>query len=151
MRLNSTFIPSNANGAAQCASGIFPEAQIFVTTHSPLTALQQILRSWLCCEKALRGCLVKDPPDFSGFSVLEMLTDDRLFGTEGFRPQVSKALQKYYRLANKEKGSRSRQEMRALYSVSRKLMDAELSKEPESPLLQELQSLLSESTSFERD
>lgn len=74
---------------------VFPQVQLFATTHSPLVALDAVPDELVVLRRGHpRDSVVKEEavPDFSGYSAEDMLADERLFDTEIYAPGIAVAI-----------------------------------------------------------
>lgn len=79
-----------------------PGLQIFATTHSPLVTLGSEPRELVVLRRKEDEILLeKEIPDYRGFSVEDLLSDEDIFNTPVYSPQVSKLLVEYHSLLKK--------------------------------------------------
>ncbi|MEA2832528.1 MAG: hypothetical protein QOG66_730 [Methylobacteriaceae bacterium] len=122
-------------------SNLFPEAQIFATTHSPLTALGVHAEDLVALRKTEKGIERKpDVPNISDWSADDMLENERTFHTSVYGPDKRKAIRAYGRLMTQPKKERTAKQARQLAELAKKVAGARPSREV-SPLLQDLLAL----------
>jgi hypothetical protein len=122
-------------------STLFPDAQIFATTHSPLTALGVHAEELIALRKTERGIQRKpDVPDFTTWSASDMLENERTFNTSSYGPEIQRATARYQGLRALPKEKRSAKEDKELAKLARELAKARPPREV-SPLLKELMQL----------
>ncbi len=97
---------------------MMPRVQIIATTHSPLIALG-CARDDLVVLRSREDEVVREPqvPDYSGYSVADMLEDDRLFESDIYGPETQEQLSRYEALVRKGPGMRSAEEHEELISI----------------------------------
>jgi energy-coupling factor transporter ATP-binding protein EcfA2 len=120
-------------------SNLFPELQIFVTTHSPLVALGAFPEELVVLRRKRKYVYSEDfIPDFRGYSAEDMLVDERLFDTGVYSPDTNKKLTRYRKLAGVPKNKRTRAQIEELRLLARELRSQQLPEVRESPLAEEL-------------
>jgi len=120
-------------------SNLFPEVQIFVTTHSPLVALGAFPEELVVLRRKIKQVYAEDSvPDFRGYSAEDMLVDERLFDTGVYSPDTNKKLSRYRKLAGVPKNKRTRAQIQELRLLARELRSQQLPEVRESPLAEEL-------------
>ncbi len=120
-------------------SSLLPEMQIFATTHSPLVALGASPEELVVLRR--RGKYVESEefiPDFTGYSVEDMLVDSRLFDTDVYSPDTNKKLNQYRKLVSIPKSKRTPKQVQNLRTIARELRSMRLPEVWESPLAEEL-------------
>lgn len=123
-------------------SKLFPEMQIFTTTHSPLVALGAYAEELVVLQRKVKYVHSVDfVPDFAGYSAEDMLVDDRLFDTDVYSPETSKMLKRYRKLAAITKEQRTQTQVSELRALARKLKSQKLPEIRESALAVELRKL----------
>jgi hypothetical protein len=99
---------------------LLPNAQIIMTTHSPLVALGAQPEQLVVLHS--RGGRVEvDPnvPDYRAWSAEDMLTDDRLFDSSVYSPEMVKQLHTYEQLVQKPPADRTKDEERELAELAK--------------------------------
>ncbi|MGB1250071.1 MAG: AAA family ATPase [Candidatus Promineifilaceae bacterium] len=88
---------------------LFPNMQIIATTHSPLVALGVKPESVTVLQRDHDGKIVVGPtPDFSGYSVEDILEDDRIFNTKKiYTLETSRKRAEYHQLVKQPDHLRS--------------------------------------------
>jgi PAS domain-containing protein len=123
-------------------SELLPKMQIFVTTHSPLVALDAKPEELVVLRRDGDRVVAEDHvPDFSGYSAEDMLSDPRLFDTEVYGSETREKLSEYHALASVPKEERSPEQRRQLRSLATEISSLEGPREREnetSRLLKEL-------------
>ncbi len=103
--------------------GLLPKMQIIATTHSPLVALGADPADLLVLRRGPTNVVVDPSPrDYRGYTVEDMLTDDRLFDAPVMAPDAQKQLDDYQQLVAKGVEGRSPEEERALTDLSARLL-----------------------------
>jgi len=102
---------------------LLPEMQIIATTHSPLVALGADPADLLVLRKT-DGEVVVDPSprDYRGFTVEDMLSDDRLFDSPVMAPAAQEQLDRYQDLVAKGVSGRRPEEDEELVTLSAGLL-----------------------------
>lgn len=78
---------------------LLPEVQIIASTHSPLVALGAAPEELVALHRTPEGTVeVAAAPDFRLYSAEDMLTDDRLFATPPYSPEVNRKTEEYQEL-----------------------------------------------------
>jgi hypothetical protein len=124
-------------------SAALPEVQLFVTTHSPLVALDAKPEELV----ALRwegGQVVaeRSVPDFSGYSAEDMLADERLFDTNPYAPEMRETLSRYRSLAAIPKAERGAAQTRELRDLALDIEARPLPESREGDMVRELKRLI---------
>ena len=117
---------------------LWPELQIFGTTHSPLVALGASPGDLTVLHREGDRVRVKtDVPDFTRYSAQDVLIDERLFGAEIYGPDYQSEKAKYRTLAEIPKGKRTKQQADELSDVASRIRTRARPKKAESPFLKE--------------
>jgi len=99
-------------------SDLFPEMQIFATTHSPLVALDAAPEELIVLRREGDHVVVApEVPDYLGYSVEDMLSDPRLFDSEVYGTETREKLSRYRELAaipHEHRNPAQRSEIRGL-------------------------------------
>ena len=81
----------------------FPSLQIFATTHSPLVTLGSEPKELVVLRRQENEIILEsDIPDYRGFSVEDLLSDEDIFNTQIYSPTINKILKDYHKLLRKE-------------------------------------------------
>jgi len=120
-------------------SQLMPNAQLFITTHSPLAAMGAKPEEVVSLRRSAKGITSETPlPNFASYSVTEMLEDPRLFAASAHRPETQEAINRYRELTNIPKSKRTDPESKELSDLARRMIESNGSREKLSPLLTEL-------------
>jgi hypothetical protein len=120
---------------------LFPEAQIFMTTHSPLTTLGAKPGELVSLQKSgTRVKITADVPDFRDWSADDMLENERTFDSSVYGPEMDRSIARYKSLAARPAKERSAKEAKELQKLARELAASRPAEEV-SPLLKELMRL----------
>lgn len=122
-------------------SKLFEHMQLIATTHSPLATMGVDRREVVALRRD--GGSVDEAewlPDFTGFSVDEILEHDALFATEPYGPEARRTLARWRELASKEPTNRTQQQVEELRRVAEDFRNARPNDEP-SPFAQALEEL----------
>jgi predicted ATPase len=94
---------------------LFPKLQVIATTHSPLVALGSGSENVTTLKRDGKVVVaVEDLPDFTGYSVEDVIFDDRLFDTSPYSSETTEKLAQFKAIASKPPARRtSREKMRA--------------------------------------
>lgn len=122
---------------------LLPEVQIIATTHSPLVALGAQPEELISLQRMPSGAVEIVPsPDFSLYSVEDMLTDDRMFATAPFSENVNQKTERYRELVDIPNAQRGVKEVAELSHLARELSRAEDPDDPAVAAFEEVQSIL---------
>ena len=122
---------------------LWPEAQMFTSTHSPLVALGAAPDELVVLKRRGRNVVAHEcVRDFHGYSVEDMLSDPKLFDSDTYKPEVTKKLERYRKLASKSQSNRSTKEQRDLKMLASELAAQQIPEVRENPVLKELQKIL---------
>jgi hypothetical protein len=135
--------PSMQTSLLSRLSKLFPEVQLVATTHSPLLALGAELESVVVLKRN-RGRIRRETsvPDFTMYSVEDMLADPDIFDSMVHRPETNKTLTRYRELAAKSAVSRTTSEKKELKTLADKLSAQQLPQVHESAAAKKLNQLL---------
>ncbi|MFM9965067.1 MAG: AAA family ATPase [Planctomycetaceae bacterium] len=120
--------PALQEGVLRRFGRLWPEMQIFATTHSPLVALGAKPDEVVSLKR--RGASVSaiwPVPNFTAFTADDMLEEQRLFDTASMTPANTKELTAYQQLAAIPRAKRSKSQNAKL----KKLATAQLAGQPE--------------------
>jgi hypothetical protein len=131
--------PSMQTNILTHLSYLFPETQIFATTHSPLVALGA-KHEELVVLKRKRKYVYSDKyvPDFTGYSAEDMLVDERLFDTAVYSPETNKMLDRYHQLSAISRNKRTIEQTKELRLLAKELRSQNIPEIRESTLASEL-------------
>jgi len=122
---------------------LFPELQVIATTHSPLVALGADPRSVVVLKReGKRVVRESQVPDFTMYSVEDMLVDPDIFDSAVYRPETNAMLTRYRELAAKPTARRSAAEKKELKSIAEHLSALQIPEVHESPTVKKLNQLL---------
>ena len=122
-------------------SQLFGDMQLIATTHSPLTTLGVTPSEVVALRRVGPAItVVVGPPDFSEFSVDDVLVHPDLFATDPYGPDAARKLERWRELASKEPNERSRQQNAELLDIARDFQQAR-SDEERTPLERALEEL----------
>ena len=124
-------------------SKLMPHMQIFVTTHSPLVVLGASQNDLVALHRDGKFVTKEENPIFSGYSVEDMLVNDRLFGTEVNSPETNEMLKKYRKLIIIPKEKRTSSQIDELKSITKIINSFQPTDSQEDPVLNELNKLIS--------
>ena len=129
--LQSTIIPN--------LKLLFPNLQMFITTHSPMTALNVEPDELIVLKRdGFDVKQVKDVPDYYSYSSQDMLEDDNLFATVARRQEYLQIINRHEELQDIPKTERTTAQTREMKTLAQ---DVELRnpKQKKSPLAIELE------------
>ena len=122
---------------------LWPEAQVFTTTHSPLVTLGARPSEVVGLRRKGKQVTADQRlPEFSAYSVEDVLSDARLFDSDTYRPDVTEKLKRYRKLASKSRAARSAKEQRDLKELASQLAAQQIPEARENPVLKELAKVL---------
>lgn len=131
--------PSMQTNRLHQLSTLFPELQIFATTHSPMVALGANQDELVVLRRKRKYVQAeKYVPDFSGYSAEDMLVDDRLFDSPVYSPDINRKLSRYLKLTQIPQDMRSHEQVNELRELATGLAAQNLPEVRESPLAEEL-------------
>lgn len=131
--------PSMQTNRLQQLSDLFPELQIFATTHSPMVALGATPNELVVLRRKEKNVYAEEfVPDFTGYSAEDMLVDDRLFDSPVYSPDTNRKLSDYLTLKEIPPDERSPEQSMQLRKLATELSAQNLSEVRESPLAEEL-------------
>jgi len=124
-------------------SDLFPQMQIFATTHSPLVALdatpeELIVLRW----EGDQVVVAPEVPDYLGYSVEDMLSDPRLFDSEIYGTETREKLSRYRELAAIPKDERDADQRREIRSLAQEMRAFESLPEQENETSRVLKELM---------
>lgn len=134
--------PSMQMGILRNLSVLLPDVQIFSATHSSLIALGMEREELVVLKR--RGKIVKEVkniPDYSHFSAEDMLTDERLFEAEAFRPEHLEMVRLREDLKKIPKSKRTPKQKKNLLNVSTLLVEKNRPSVKESRILADIEKL----------
>ncbi len=124
-------------------SEVFPEMQIFATTHSPLVALDASPDELVVLQREGDEVVREENvPDFSGYSAEDMLQDERLFDTEVYAPEMREKLSRYHDLAAIPARTRGAGETRELRSLAFEIHEKPVPETRQDEMMRELKRLV---------
>lgn len=122
---------------------LFPDLQLIATTHSPLVALGADPESVVVLKRSgTRVVRDQDMPDFTTYSVEDMLSDPDTFDTPVYRPEVNTMLTRYHALSSKSKNERTSEESLELKTLVEHLSAQQIPAVYESPSIKKLEAIL---------
>ncbi len=122
---------------------LLPEVQIIATTHSPLVALGAQPEELIALHRMPTGEVqIVSAPDFRLYSAEDMLTDDRLFATPPYSPEVNRKTERYHDLVELPAEARGPRETAELSYLARDLTRPNLPEEAGSAAFEEVQNIL---------
>lgn len=140
--LEQHFHPSMQTSILLRLKELWPEMQVFGTTHSPLVTLGASPDDIVVLQREGKYVNNSEPvPNFSGFSVEDVLSNEDLFNTEVYEPETNKKLAEYKKLAKKPRGKLTSGEKGRLKVLANELRTQQLLLFEENPLITELQKL----------
>ncbi len=90
---------------------LFPDVQIFATTHSPLVSLSSKPNELVVLHREQRSVKKEQNiPDFTKYSAEDMLLDERLFDSDVYSPETNKKMKEYRDLLKIPKSKRKQGE-----------------------------------------
>ena len=124
-------------------SELLPMMQLFVTTHSPLVALDTSPDELVVLRRE-HGEVVQEEtvPDFSGYSAEDMLVDERLFDSQIYGPEMREKISRYEELAAIPRASRAASDTDELRSLAMEIREQELPPAKQSEATRELHRIL---------
>lgn len=131
--------PSMQTTMLRQLSELFPQMQVFATTHSPLVALGASPDELIALKRVGRWVYSEeDIPDFSGYSAEDMLVDDRLFETSAYSPDTDDKLARYKELAQIPIAKRSKAQVARLRRLAKELIPENVPEIRDCALVEEL-------------
>ncbi len=122
---------------------LLPHAQVIATTHSPLVALGAAPDELVVLKRRGRNVVAYESVrDFHRYSVEDLLSDPKLFDSDTYKPEVTKKLASYRKLASKPRSSRSAKEQSDLKKLGSELAAQQMPEARENRALKELQKLI---------
>jgi energy-coupling factor transporter ATP-binding protein EcfA2 len=100
---------------------MLPEVQLVATTHSPLTAMGAGSGSLVPLHRVGDKIEMKVAPSLAGYTMEDVLTDERLFHTPPYPAELAGRLEEHKRLALVEPGSRTQAQRERLASLTQGL------------------------------
>ena len=136
--------PSMQTGIMDRIGALLPKMQIIATTHSPLTALG-CKPGELVLLRREEDHVVADTnlPNFSGFSVEDLLSDSAFFDTAPYHPEVNQKLERYHKLLAIPPGERSQAQTATLTDLAVGLRASQYIAHQNDPLIKEIKDLKS--------
>lgn len=133
--------PSLQSGVLGRFGRLWPELQVFATTHSPLVALGAKPYEVVSLKRSgSRINAIWPVPNFSAFTADDMLEEQRLFDTFAMTPANAKELENYQQLVSVPRTQRTKAQTAKL----RKLAAAQLAGQPESAQANPFDSLMAD-------
>lgn len=115
--------PALQAGMFEHLQGLLPEMQIIATTHSPLVALGADPSQLVVLRRGPDSVTVdQSPRDYRGYTVEDMLADDRLFDAPVMAPAAQAQLDRYEELLAKGQPGRTPEEERELAALGEELV-----------------------------
>jgi predicted ATP-binding protein involved in virulence len=102
-------------------SELFPNMQIFATTHSPLVALDAAPEELIVLRREGDQVVMAPTPDYLGYSVEDMLSDPHLFDSEVYGTETREKLARYRELAAIPKEERDADQRREIRTLAREM------------------------------
>lgn len=134
--------PSMQSAILKRLSAALPKMQVVATTHSPLVAMGAAPSEVIPLRRQADRVVKEEAvPDFRGWSVEDLLVDDRLFDTSAYPPETAADLAKYQDLAEIPQGKRSRSQKKELGELASRLLKQQLPEVRESETARELRKL----------
>jgi AAA domain, putative AbiEii toxin, Type IV TA system len=121
---------------------LFPELQIIATTHSPLVALGAEPRSVVVLKRSGKRVVRESVPNFTMYSVEDMLADPEIFDSPVYRPETDEKLAHYRELAAKSPQGRNAKQKAELGALAEELAAQQIPEVHESPAIRKLNQLL---------
>lgn len=122
---------------------LFPELQIIATTHSPLVALGAEPQGVVVLHRdGSRVVRESSVPNFTMYSVEDMLADPEIFDSPVYRPETDAKLARYRELAAKSSPARTAKEKAELKTLVKELSAQQIPEVHESPAIKKLDQLL---------
>lgn len=113
--------PAMQEGLLNHLEKLFPNLQVFATTHSPLVVLGSRPEDLVPLRRPRKWVTVGDVPDFTGYSAEDILTATTLFETAPYSSRLNQQLARYRTLRRKSGDSRTEGEASELDRLSRVL------------------------------
>ncbi len=110
---------------------LWPEAQVFTTTHSPLVTLGARPSEVVALHRKGKQVVAdQDIPEFSGYSAEDMLASPKLFESAVYSPETNRKLAEYRRLISipeQKRDTRQQKQLRTLATqlAAQQLLDSE--------------------------
>jgi len=123
---------------------VFPELQIFATTHSPLTALGVGRENIVSLQREAETNRIRfvNVPQLSGYSAEDVLVEEALFGTDPYPKSTQDDLTRYRQLVQKTPEELSGGETQELNQLLSKLGESGESKTQDDPIDKKLDEVL---------
>lgn len=122
---------------------VFPEIQLFATTHSPLVALDATPEELVVLRR--EGDLIvreEEVPDFTGYSAEDMLVDEHLFDTAAYSPEMREKVTRYRQLAAIPGARRGNSQTRELRHLALEIGARPVPESRESEMTRQLKQLV---------
>lgn len=117
----------------------FPNLQIITTTHSPLVALAANNDELIVLKRKGKYVYkVSNIPDFSKYTINDIISDDKMFSTIHQNPDYHKKLILYNKLINGEKGRLTKKESNKIKRLAKELERTDYYLRKEDKILVEL-------------
>lgn len=118
----------------------FPDLQIFATTHSPLVTLGSDPEELVVMRRNDNEIILeRNIPDYRGFSVEDLLSDEDIFNTQIYSPKTTNLLKNYHDLLKKVNKSDS--ELHHLTELANSLRELQIPVLEKDPLYDKLAEL----------
>jgi predicted ATP-binding protein involved in virulence len=122
---------------------LFPELQVIATTHSLLVALGAEPQSVVVLKRdGKRVVRESSVPNFTMYSVEDMLADPEIFDSAVYRPETNAKLARYRNLSAKSPQDRTAKEKAELETLAEELSAQQIPEVHESPAIKKLNQLL---------
>ena len=135
--------PSMQTGILDRISDMLPKMQIIATTHSPLTALAcrpgELI---VLCREGEQVVAHTDFPDFTGFSVEDLLTHRDFFNTPPYRQETNHKLEIYHGLVSIPPAQRSATQKAELAALTAELQRHQYIPPENETLLEEIRKMM---------
>ena len=118
---------------------LFPDVQIFATTHSPLVSLSSKPDELVVLRREQKYVEKEDSvPDFTKYSAEDMLVDKRLFDSDVYSPDTNKKLNEYRNLLQIPKKKRQKTQTEQIKKLAGELRTEQIPEVFETQLAKEL-------------
>jgi len=118
---------------------LFPDVQIFATTHSPLVSLSAKPDELVVLRREQKYVKKEESvPDFTKYSAEDMLVDKRLFDSDVYSPETNKKLNEYRNLLQIPKKKRQKTQTEQIKKLAGELRTEQIPEVFETQLAKEL-------------
>lgn len=122
---------------------LLPDTQIIATTHSPVVALSAKPEELVVLRREGDEVIADTShPDFSGYSVEDMLVDEELFDAEAYGPETNRKLARYHELVAIERDERTETQRDELRKLAQELREQQLPEVRQDPTAKKLRELI---------